>query len=284
MLPATEQHTWYLQVAGATFAISPQGPGVGCALKNREEEWQDTAHTSSCHFFLWSHSSPCDTSTHVVALLLIFVCTMPMALPSHSLAWSAWPANTLALYKWVRVRHSHHGMLTLLEAEPGFDKSRALDVNMWHAWLPSYAGGTLHFAVFEETAVWLCMVKPYDFFQKLMQNVLCFPFIDALNAYRLEATLRESLMQYFLFYLNILNIHSFSPNISRFVSNKCFWNIDICQIRISSKGLLHLHSFILLSWNKLAWKSSYYWFWLSLNQLPKDKWLNQLYHPEFHQL
>jgi len=65
----------------------------------------------------------------------------------------------------------------------------------------------LHVAAFEETALWLCMVKPYDFFQKLRRNVLCFPFIDALNAYRPEAALRQSLMQYFFFYLNILCIH-----------------------------------------------------------------------------
>lgn len=250
MLTATEPHTWYPHVAGAAFAISPQGLAVGCVLKNREGAWQDTAHRSSCPFFLWSHGSPCDMNTRV-ALLLIFVCTMPVALPSRSLACFAWPADTLALYKWVCVRHSHHGTLTLLETEPGFDKSRALDVSMWHAWLPSYAGSMLHFVVFEETAVWLCMVKPYDFFQKLMHNVLCFPFIDALNAYRPEATLRQSLMQYLFFYLNVLHIHSFSPNVSRFVSNKCFWYIDICQLRISSKGLLHFHSFIY--WAGINW-------------------------------
>lgn len=140
------------------------------------------------------------------------------------------------------------------------------------------------FSVFEEMAVWLCMVKPYDSFQKLMYNVLCFAFIDALNTHHPEETLRQSLMQYFLFYLNIIHIRNFSLNGSKFVSNKCFCNIDICQIRISSKGLLNFHSFILLSWNKLAWKFSYYWFWLCLNQLPKDKWLSQLYHPEFDQL
>lgn len=228
-------------MAGAIFAISPHGPGVGCILKNREEAWQDTAHTSSCPFFLWSHSLPCDMNTRIVALLLIFVCTTPVALPSHMLPCSAWPADTLALSTWVRVRHSHHSTLTLWETEPGCDKWRALGVSMWHAWLLSYAGGMLHFAVFEETTVWLCMVKPYDFFQKLVRNVLCFPFIDALNACCPEATLRQTLMQDFFFYLNILYIHSFFPNISRFVSNKCFWNIDICQIRISSKGLLHFH-------------------------------------------
>lgn len=223
-------------------------------------------------------------NTRVVALLLIFVCTVPVALPLHLLACSAWLTDMLALYKWVRVRDSHRGTLTLLETEPGSDKLRALDVSMWHAWLPSYAGGMLHFAVFEETAVRLCIVKPYDFFQKIMHNVLCFPFIDALNTYCPEATLRQSLMQYYFFFLNILHIHIFSPNVCRFVSNKCLWNIDICQIRILSKGLLHFHSFILLSWSKLAQRFRYYWFWLSLNQLPKDKWLNQLYHPEFDQL
>lgn len=86
VLTATEQHTWYPHVAGAAFAISPQGPGVGHVLKNREEAWQDIAHTSSCPFFLWSHSLPCDMNTSVVALLLIFVCAMPVALPSHLLA------------------------------------------------------------------------------------------------------------------------------------------------------------------------------------------------------
>lgn len=128
---------WYPRVAGATFAASPQGPGVGWVLKNREEAWQDTAHTSSCPFFLWSHSSPCDMNACVVALLLVFVCTGPVALASHSLVCSAWPASRPALYKWVRARHGHHGTLTLLETEPGFDKSRALDVNMRHARLPS---------------------------------------------------------------------------------------------------------------------------------------------------
>lgn len=128
------------------------------------------------------------------------------------------------------------------------------------------------------------MVKPCDFFQKHIHNLLYFPFIDALNAFCPDATRRQTLRKCFFFYLNSLHIHSFSRNISKFASSKCCWNIDICQIRISSKGLLHFHSFILLSWTKLAWRFSYYWFSLSLNQLPKGTWLNELYHPEFHQL
>lgn len=96
--------------------------------------------------------------------------------------------------------------------------------------------------------------------------------------------LRQTLRKYFFFYLNILHIRSFSPNIPKFASSKCFWNIDICQILISSNELLHFHSFIQLSRSKLAWRFSYYWFSLSLNQLPKGTWLNELYHPEFHQL
>lgn len=45
------------------------------------------------------------------------------------------------------------------------------------------------------------MVKPCDFFQKLRHNLLCFPFIDALNEFRPDATLKINSEKVFLLLL-----------------------------------------------------------------------------------
>lgn len=205
-IPGILQHTWHPQAARAVFTISPQACVVCWALKNTEKRH------SRIQFILVPVLSSFEAMLslwyeYVVALLL-FVCMALAAVPSCLPVDSAQLAGTLAVYKWVHETLSHHG--TLLEEAAGFTKSRAFGVKMWHAWLSLSAS---------------------------------FPFIDVQNAYCPEATLRQSLLQYF-FYSNIL--HSFFCSLSRFNNNKCFWKTDICQMEVSSKGLLYFHRFILL--------------------------------------
>lgn len=108
-IPGILRHTWHPQAA---FTISPQGCVVCWALKNTEKEHSrirlilvPVLSSFEATFSLWYE--------YVVALLLLFICMALAAVPSCLPVDSAQPACTLARYRWVHERLSHHGTLTV---------------------------------------------------------------------------------------------------------------------------------------------------------------------------
>lgn len=230
------------QVAGAASAISPQGPA--CWLRTRKKEKE--------HGRIQFTLVPVLSSSEATVCLVIWI----HVLPSFSILFAQclWHCHRICLHTlldlptcclYTSPRKTQPPWCT--DSARDCQDSTSQELLMSTCDMPGcpsvLAACFILQSLRKQTAVWLCVVKPWDFFQKLMHNVLCFPFIDVQNAFCPEAILRQSLMQYF-FYSNIL--HSFSHNVSRFVSNKCFWKTVICQMGVSSKGLLHFHWFILL--------------------------------------